>query len=81
MSTELLERTETTVDLTTGNVPRKYSHVVVPASEVTRAYIEGTPVTALCGYTWVPSEDPEKYDICPRCAEILQSIRNREHEG
>lgn len=24
-------------------------------------------VTALCGYTWVPKHNPEKFDICEPC--------------
>jgi hypothetical protein len=48
----------------------RFSHIVVPASAVTEAYITGTPVTALCGKTWVPSRDPKRYPVCPTCKEI-----------
>ena len=24
-------------------------------------------ITALCGYTWVPKHNPEKFDICEPC--------------
>ena len=51
----------------------KFSHVVVPASAVTEAYITGTPVTALCGKTWVPTRDPNR--VCPTCKEILDAAR------
>jgi hypothetical protein len=53
----------------------KFAHVVVPASAVTEAYITGTQVTALCGKTWVPTKDPEKFPICPTCKEILEMAR------
>lgn len=39
---------------------------------VTEAIINGTPVTALCGYTWVPSRDPKKYPLCPACKAIIE---------
>lgn len=59
------------------------SHIVGPdyddhgnkiqgAAKVTMAMINGTPVTALCGYTWVPSRDPDKHPVCEACKAIVQ---------
>lgn len=31
------------------------------------AGIFGRPVIALCGFTWVPQRDPEKFPVCTRC--------------
>ena len=45
--------------------------------DANRAYIEGTPIRALCGKVWVPSRDPSKYPICPECAVIREQIRRR----
>jgi hypothetical protein len=53
----------------------RFAHIVVPASAVTEAYITGTPVTALCGKTWVPSRDPTRYPVCPSCTEVLAQLR------
>ena len=53
----------------------RFAHVVVPASAVTEAYITGSPVTALCGKTWVPTRDPGRYPVCPTCKEILDAAR------
>lgn len=53
----------------------KLAHVVVPASAVTTAYVTGEPVTALCGKTWVPTRDPQNYDVCGTCKEILDAAR------
>lgn len=39
--------------------------------DITRAYIEGTPVIALCGKVWVPNRDPEKFPVCPECKRLL----------
>ena len=59
----------------------RFSHVVVPASAVTEAYITGTPVTALCGKTWVPSRDPKRYPVCPTCKEILDQAKAWKNGG
>ena len=37
--------------------------------DVTRAYITGEAITALCGKQWVPTRDPTRYPICPTCVE------------
>lgn len=58
-----------------------FSHIVVPASAVTEAYINGTQVTALCGKTWVPSRNPEKHPVCPTCKEILEIARAAKNGG
>lgn len=52
----------------------RMAHVVVPASAITEAYINGTPVTALCGKTWVPTRDPKKYPACQTCQDLLADI-------
>ena len=48
----------------------KVAHIVKPAYKVTESYVTGAPVTALCGKTWVPSRDPERYSVCSKCKEI-----------
>jgi len=44
------------------------------AAIVLEARVMGTPITALCGHTWVPSRDPAKYPVCPKCVEILEFV-------
>jgi hypothetical protein len=54
------------------------SHVVPGTKDKTseavvmEARVFGIPVTALCGYTWVPQRDPMKHDVCQKCLEILK---------
>ena len=48
-------------------------------ADANRAYIEGTPLRALCGKVWVPSRDPSRYPVCPECEKIRQQLRNRIH--
>ena len=38
------------------------------------AYIEGTPIRALCGKVWVPTRDPSRYPVCPTCQEIVDTL-------
>lgn len=59
----------------------KFAHVVVPASAVTDAYITGNPVTALCGKTWVPTRDPNRYPVCPTCKERLEAAQEARRRG
>ena len=56
----------------------KLAHIVLPKSAVTEAYIAGTPVTALCGKSWVPTRDPGRYPVCETCKEILNAARGRQ---
>ena len=79
--------TTTTLDRPTDTVREpgdhdRMSHVVVPANAVTEAIINGTPVTALCGKTWVPDRDPKKYPACKTCQDVLADIvlRSRGYE-
>lgn len=62
--------------------PGRLAHIVPPdigsdgkvskaaSIKVMEARINGTPVTALCGWTWVPQQDPQKFPLCHRCKEI-----------
>jgi hypothetical protein len=52
----------------------RMAHIVLPASAVTEALITGSPCTALCGKTWVPSRDPKRYPVCPTCREIVEQM-------
>jgi Protein of unknown function (DUF3039) len=42
---------------------------------VMEARVMGTPVRALCGKEWVPSRDPQKFPVCPTCAEMAKGMR------
>lgn len=64
----------------------KQSHIVLESARlggaeertqfasVTAAYIEGTPVEALCGKVWVPSRDPKRYPVCETCLDVARSL-------
>lgn len=45
------------------------------AADVNRAYVTGEAITALCGRRFVPTRDPEKFPLCPRCAAVMSQIK------
>lgn len=69
----------------TGGPPSYHHRVAVTGEQyragitadalVTEAYVTGTPVTALCGRTFVPSRDPQKFPACPMCTKIEGDAR------
>ena len=62
---------DTTADprLDDGNKER-LSHYVRKA-DILRSAVDGVPVTALCGKKWLPSRDPDKYPLCPKCKDMM----------
>ena len=76
------------VDIADENEKGKVTHIVPPDFElqngewvkvktgqekVMEARIMGTPVEALCGFVWVPQDDPRKYPVCSKCNDIAKS--------
>jgi hypothetical protein len=56
---------------------KRYAHIVrAPNADavITEAMVTGTPIVALCGKKWVPSRDPSRYPVCPRCKEIRSQL-------
>ena len=67
---------DTTIDPTTGDGDHdRYAHIC-RKEDVTRAYITGEAIEALCGKKWVPTRDPDRYPVCPACKEAIGKIRN-----
>jgi hypothetical protein len=50
-----------------------YAHYVMKHGLV-ESMIYGAEVTALCGWKFVPTRDPEKYPVCPRCKRIHEGL-------
>jgi hypothetical protein len=69
---DVLERP--TIEPTDDGDHDRMAHIVLPASAVTEAIVTGTPCTALCGKTWVPSRDPKRYPLCPSCREVATAM-------
>lgn len=43
--------------------------------DITRAYVTGEAITALCGVVFVPTRDPSRYPVCQACEQVLKAIR------
>jgi hypothetical protein len=87
--TDLITTVDRSTEVNTDDEtePGKLAHIVPPdngpdgkavrsgAVKVMEARINGTPVTALCGWTWVPQQDPQQFPLCHRCKEIADRIK------
>lgn len=51
----------------------KFAHYA-KASDVTKAFVMGIPIVALCGKKWVPTRDGSKFPMCPTCKEIFAQL-------
>lgn len=78
MSTSTIEREQ----ITTFTNKAECAHIVLvppgsddetPQAYVMRARVEGFPVTALCGYTWVPNKMATGLPVCEECKEIYEN--------
>lgn len=82
MTTLTDERTDwqvVTLDKTSTD-KAECAHIVLEKGEdetahahVMRARIEGFPVTALCGYTWVPNKQATGLPVCAECEAIFKN--------
>lgn len=73
-------------EIRTSNDKPNCAHIVLPPDEksrespqayVMRARVEGFPVTALCGYTWVPNKMASGLPVCQECKDIYEAPGNR----
>ena len=53
----------------------RFSHYV-KSEDVLRSAVDGVPATALCGKTWFPGRDPEKFPVCPKCKELMGLLQS-----
>ena len=51
-----------------------FSHYVLK-KEIDLAILEGRPCIALCGKSWIPTRDPERFPICPDCKDIYDNTK------
>lgn len=62
-----------------------FSHIVerdedqTADAKIMEARVMGTPITALCGYTWIPSRDPQRHPVCEKCLELVQMANDLRH--
>lgn len=73
--TQTVERTDTQLGSGEGQVAH-----IADKSKIAEAYVTGAPLTALCGYTWVPSKSPKGLPVCAACKELAQVVWGDEAE-
>lgn len=49
------------------------SHLITK-QDALNGYINGVPITAVCGHVFVPTRDPDKFPLCQKCVEIAKSM-------
>lgn len=58
--------------------PPDNMHIWHPGMEISEvvqiARITQQPVKCLCGFLFVPSRDPERYDACEKCVEVAGEL-------
>lgn len=84
-TTTTLDRTDTDpvitgqVKVTTSNDKPESAHIVMvppgepdqsPHAYIMRARVEGFPITALCGYVWIPNKQATGLPVCDECSAI-----------
>ncbi len=74
LGTATLEQTRTDPQLDDGDDER-FSHFV-KKDKIVASAVEGTPVTALCGKVWIPSRDPQKFPVCPKCKDMMDLLHS-----
>ena len=73
--TELDTRPVQDPTLDDGDDSDKHSHYV-RKEDIMRSAVDGVPAVALCGKTWMPSRDPERYPVCPKCVEMMKMLES-----
>lgn len=74
-STAVLEHTDPEPQLAEPGDHERFSHYV-RKEKILESALSGEPVKALCGKTWVPGRDPERFPVCPICKEIYDGLRD-----
>jgi hypothetical protein len=64
---------DTDINISQDGDHDKFAHYV-EKEEITRAFVEGVPVVALCGKMWIPTRAPDSFPICPKCKEIFSQL-------
>jgi len=72
--TDLLEDTETIIEVTEDGDHDRFSHYFRKA-DLDLAFFEGQAIQAVCGKVDVPTRDFSKFPVCPECLEIYKGMQ------
>lgn len=57
-----------------GLTGEQYRLGLTAEAVITAAYVNGTPLTALCGHRFVPSRDARLLPLCPACKRLDATV-------
>ncbi len=72
--TTVLEREAVEEQVAEPGDHERFAHYV-RKEKILESALSGDPVIALCGKTWVPGRDPQRFPVCPTCKEIYEGLR------
>jgi hypothetical protein len=49
------------------------SHLITK-EDALNGYINGVPITAVCGHVFVPTRDPDKFPLCQKCVDVAKNM-------
>lgn len=75
--TELDTRTDEKLEQGEGAV----AHIVKDPGKVAQAYIEQTPLEALCGKVFTPTKGVKGLPICQMCKDMADAFMNKDEGG
>ncbi len=47
----------------------------VRKNDIVRSNVEGVPVRALCGKTWIPNRVPDGLPVCSACKQVMARLK------
>jgi len=62
-----------TVNINQDGDHDKFAHYA-EKDEIMEAFVNGTPIIALCGKIWVPTRDGSLFPVCPECDKIYRRL-------
>lgn len=64
---------EEKVEVTDNGDHDRFKHYF-KRSDLEAAFMDGTPIVALCGKKDVPTRDFTKFPLCPTCKDVFESL-------
>jgi Protein of unknown function (DUF3039) len=74
-SPEEISRRESRLQLSIKKDNGGFTHYV-DRNDMRRSISNRQPVTALCGWTWIPGKSPEDFPVCPNCKAAFDGLRD-----
>lgn len=51
----------------------KFAHYA-EKNAITRAFVTGKPIIAMCGKVWIPTRAPDGFPTCSKCKEMYDQL-------